>query len=575
MELANLASDNALPDSWRNSSIGGGSPGAPPEDTRPQLPPPGPGVILNEYNAVADDARLKSGGSDPVFGSALGNGGDWFELVVVEDGLDLRGWTFRWSDKDGAGSLTVSDVAALADLPAGSLITIARDVPDDLTVDPDAGDWSMTFDPGAPGTGATVEGDPLSVSNSDWQLVIGDSGGLVRFGPVGEGASGLSGVGGDEIARLEDDPGRLIAPVSGYDDATESTFGSPNKTDGGSLQDFSALRAPEAPLVLAGPFDAEVAAGDPVDFEISLVGKLTTHHPMATGGVIIPGANSSRLTLSSVGPADDGATFDVVVSNDTGTAVSSVATLNVASDVNRVTNGIEALWLFHEGEGAIIHDVAGSGTPADLTIANPGAVAWLPGGGISVTGSADISGPSARLVDRTIASDEFTMEFWVDPSKARPDKAMWLGGMFSSATDRNIVLAQGFFGADPTDSVRTKFQTVPGGLKSLSSPTKVMDGTLAHVVLTRAASGSAAIYVDGVKVAGAVIPGRLPWADHPFHLAGAGALSPSVGFKGEMLLAAYYSRALVPDEVVRNFTAGPVGEPPAPIAPAIVCNRLR
>ncbi len=570
LELTNPALDNALPASWRTSSTFGGSPGAPPADTRPQLPPPGPGVILNEYNAVANDARLKSGGSDPVFGTALGNGGDWFELVVVESGLDLRGWSFHWSDDDASGSLTASDDPALADLPAGSLITIARDVPDDLTLDPGAGDWSMNLRPGSPGSGALVEGEPLEVSNSNWQLVVVDSAGLVRFGPVGEGASGLSGVGGDEVARLEDNPSRAITPASGYDDATESTFGSPNEIGGGSLQDFSALRAPEAPLVLAGPFDAEVAVGDSVDFEISTVGSSPLTIQWRRDGSVIPGANSARLLLTSVTAADNGATFDAVVTNSIGVAASSAATLTVDTETGRVTDGIEALWLFLEGEGAIIHDVAGSGTPTDLTIANPNSVVWLPGGGISIAASADIFGPSTKLVDRTIATDEFTMEFWVDPLKAVPDKSMWLGGMFSSRDDRNIVLAQGFLGADPTDSVRTKFQTAPGGQKSLNSPARAMDGTLAHVVLTRAASGSTAIYVDGVKVAGAVFPGRLPWVDHPFHLAGAGNLSPSSAFKGQMRLAAYYSRSLSIDEVARNFRVGPIGEPPAPVAPVIV-----
>lgn len=58
-------------------------------------------LILNEYNAVRSDEFLNGGTAeadqdggqavDPAFAPrAPGNGGDWFELVVVEDHLDLQ-----------------------------------------------------------------------------------------------------------------------------------------------------------------------------------------------------------------------------------------------------------------------------------------------------------------------------------------------------------------------------------------------------------------------------------------------------------------------------------------------------
>ena len=49
-------------------------------------------LVLNEYNAVAKDDVLKDGGADAYFGQILGNGGDWVELVVVEDHLAIQGW---------------------------------------------------------------------------------------------------------------------------------------------------------------------------------------------------------------------------------------------------------------------------------------------------------------------------------------------------------------------------------------------------------------------------------------------------------------------------------------------------
>ena len=49
-------------------------------------------LILNEYNAVDKDEIFEEGGRDSHFDAVAGNGGNWFELVVVSDGLDARGW---------------------------------------------------------------------------------------------------------------------------------------------------------------------------------------------------------------------------------------------------------------------------------------------------------------------------------------------------------------------------------------------------------------------------------------------------------------------------------------------------
>ena len=51
--------------------------------------PVGPGpIILNEFNAVKATDLIQRG--DARLGLVLGNGQDWFELVVVDDHLDLR-----------------------------------------------------------------------------------------------------------------------------------------------------------------------------------------------------------------------------------------------------------------------------------------------------------------------------------------------------------------------------------------------------------------------------------------------------------------------------------------------------
>src|SRR5574340_971677 len=72
-------------------------------------------VIVNEYNAVASGKYLDnanySGALNPIKedsyfrtipglpdGRIQGNGGNWIELLVVQDHLDMRGFQRRWAE---------------------------------------------------------------------------------------------------------------------------------------------------------------------------------------------------------------------------------------------------------------------------------------------------------------------------------------------------------------------------------------------------------------------------------------------------------------------------------------------
>lgn len=94
-----------------------------------------PAMVLNEWNCVGDDKKLANNGSDPIFGQHDGNGGNWIELVVVEDDLDIRGWVLEWQNDDEAGNHGTVDFVTiyeesenadtyLSEIPAGTTITI-------------------------------------------------------------------------------------------------------------------------------------------------------------------------------------------------------------------------------------------------------------------------------------------------------------------------------------------------------------------------------------------------------------------------------------------------------------------
>ena len=101
----------------------------------PSTLPTTPTVILNEYNGVGSGEFLSNDGTDETFGRVRGNGGDWFELVVVADDADLRGWQLELHDGKGLDAglarrdlFVLGDDPALAALEVGTIITVSEDL---------------------------------------------------------------------------------------------------------------------------------------------------------------------------------------------------------------------------------------------------------------------------------------------------------------------------------------------------------------------------------------------------------------------------------------------------------------
>jgi hypothetical protein len=215
-------------------------------------------LILNEFNGTGDLFFLRNGGTDTFFGTVQGNGGNWVELVVVADHLDIRGWKLEWANADpDSGSITFLNHSIWSDLRSGTIITIREDdlsppgygvLLSDLSYDPLNGDWWIH----ANVDDFNVVGQlGFKTDDDNWQMSILDDLSNVIQAPVGEATAlwgGGGGVAGDEVGKLEQDPSAAAAmtpPVPMYNDGTSSTFGSPNRWDAGALlQDFCALRDP-------------------------------------------------------------------------------------------------------------------------------------------------------------------------------------------------------------------------------------------------------------------------------------------------------------------------------------------
>lgn len=222
----------------------------------------GAGLILNEFNSVSAGKVLAGG--DTTFGTKAGNGGNWVELVVTTDHLNIQGWKLEWTNSDpDSGNLIFTNNALWSDLRSGTIITVREDDtgdpgppvgarPTDVSFNPAGNDWWIEINAD---DALYIIKNNFKVDNDDWQGRILDASSTVQQGYVGESIGGLpwsgSGISSTEVGALLANP-TAVNPASGYFDVTYSSYGAPNKISTGVFQDFSALRAavPEPSSIL-------------------------------------------------------------------------------------------------------------------------------------------------------------------------------------------------------------------------------------------------------------------------------------------------------------------------------------
>ncbi|YCM43566.1 lamin tail domain-containing protein [Verrucomicrobiaceae bacterium 227] len=253
---------------------------------------PTPSVVLNEYNAVESTNFLNGGtagtdsdggpaSSDSHFGRIAGNGGDWFELVVVGNGsagtTNLTGWTIEIGKSNSLDAfkpittVTLSDPAVWNSVGNGTLLTFIENNSAAGGLDTEVNRVNELSTTGYAwsnfhlGTASFITVDNLAgfeIDSDNTQFVIKNASGRIVFGPAGEGVAPLSGISGSEILELENDPSPLVATTDissdttpGYDDGSSgSTFGSANLFDppGGTSedrpQDFTPFIAASSPF---------------------------------------------------------------------------------------------------------------------------------------------------------------------------------------------------------------------------------------------------------------------------------------------------------------------------------------
>lgn len=215
-------------------------------------------IVLNEFNAVDADAGTWTG-TDPAFPNDPTNGGDWLELVVVDDYTDLRDWTVELWDRDNPdGRLELADSYRFANNPIWqdtrqtTLITIAETADQDLALAPEGGDWNVVVNP----NGGLISGSSrFDSTRRNFMITIRDAQGNLVGEPTGETdqwrAAGGGNVTAANVMALCVTPTAEVDVLADYrSEATNSTFGQPNICEG-LPQDLDIIRS-----TLINPGDA-------------------------------------------------------------------------------------------------------------------------------------------------------------------------------------------------------------------------------------------------------------------------------------------------------------------------------
>ncbi len=180
-------------------------------------------LLLNEYNGVSSDEFLKDSGYDTYFGTILGNGNSWLELVVTRDYLNLQdaNLTIKQNCVE-TFSAQIPALLPLAYLRKGTIITISNE-PTDMTYSPFAPhseDWKLN-----------INADELinkvgsfNINDKNMIISISDKNGTnMLLSESGEGVWGEHVIDNQEVYKLKAEPNKDVTP---YD----NNYGDDNDT---------------------------------------------------------------------------------------------------------------------------------------------------------------------------------------------------------------------------------------------------------------------------------------------------------------------------------------------------------
>ena len=223
----------------------------------------------------------------------------------------------------------------------------------------------------------------------------------------------------------------------------------------------------------------------------------------------------------------------------------------------RVDDGLILFYAFDEGSGSTVTDQSDVLPKHDLTIADPGNVAWSTDHlEINTATALSTSGAATKVVSRAQASGELSVEAWITPANATQGGPARIISMSVDTQLRNFMLGQ------EADTYAARFRADgetdwDNGSPTIFTTTGTVTAALTHVVHTHNASGAEVLYVNGVEDETFTRTGGLSQWDATYPIVVANEGTNNRAWLGELHLVAVYDRALDAAEVEQNFTAGP------------------
>ncbi|MEZ6062435.1 MAG: LamG domain-containing protein [Planctomycetaceae bacterium] len=228
--------------------------------------------------------------------------------------------------------------------------------------------------------------------------------------------------------------------------------------------------------------------------------------------------------------------------------------LATSAQAQRTTTGLQVLYTFDEGDGRIVHDQSGTGTPLDLTIADPGKTKWsrsvLTLNNETVLKS---DGPARKVIDAVRTSRAISVEAWVRPANTKQSGPARILSLSTDTGNRNVTLGQ------QQDAWEVRLRTTAtstNGIPATTTGGGSLKSVLTHIVYTRDSDGTATVFVDGKPIATQKTEGDLSNWDESYPLLIANEATADRAWLGDLHLIAVYSRALTVGEVQQNFAAG-------------------
>ncbi|GAA6152196.1 LamG-like jellyroll fold domain-containing protein [Pseudoteredinibacter isoporae] len=232
---------------------------------------------------------------------------------------------------------------------------------------------------------------------------------------------------------------------------------------------------------------------------------------------------------------------------------------------HRVVAGLQAIYTFAEGHGRDVKDGSGQAPLIDLYLEDTGRSEWMACGGLTVEGRAQLTSSSGieKLSDSVSDSNEFSAEFWLRPSRSQPRY-----GMLASIAGSNFYPDMEIY--QHRRKIEVEFFNEWGGSSSLKSKDKLKQNKLSHVVISKDKNGMTSIYINGRQSILRHLSGSdLDW-DKFANLQLVSGDGYNRGWRGDIHMAAFYSRALSDLEVDNNYSVGAPDSCAANTPPVIV-----